>query len=96
MLEDIGLYDTLMGSDQYDFVRKHTMKRSGARFGLWVLAAIQGSAEPGWSRDAGSAGIDLPLGETAAWGQDCCQDCCQRSRWGGPPPPEASRIRVQN
>jgi hypothetical protein len=41
-LGDIGLYDTLMGSDQYDFVRKHTMKRSSARFGLWVLAAIQG------------------------------------------------------
>jgi len=25
-LEDIGLFDTLMGSDGYDFVRKHTMK----------------------------------------------------------------------
>jgi LUD domain len=25
-LEDIGLFDTLMGSDEYDFVRKHTMK----------------------------------------------------------------------
>ena len=25
-LEDIGLFDTLMGSDDYDFVRKHTMK----------------------------------------------------------------------
>ena len=25
-LEDIGLFDTLMGSDQYDFVRKHTLK----------------------------------------------------------------------
>jgi LUD domain len=24
-LEDIGLFDTLMGSDEYDFVRKHTM-----------------------------------------------------------------------
>lgn len=25
-LEDIGLFDTLMGSDEYDFVRKQTMK----------------------------------------------------------------------
>jgi LUD domain len=25
-LEDIGLFDTLMGSDQYDFVRKQTLK----------------------------------------------------------------------
>jgi hypothetical protein len=25
-LEDIGLFDTLMGSDEYDFVRKHTLK----------------------------------------------------------------------
>src|ERR1700674_5425633 len=25
-LEDIGLFDTLMGSDEYDFVRKQTLK----------------------------------------------------------------------
>jgi len=36
-LEDIGLFDTLMGSDQYDFVRKQTLKMDRSTQGREML-----------------------------------------------------------
>ena len=36
-LEDMGLFDTLMGSDQYDFVRKQTLKMDRSTQGREML-----------------------------------------------------------